>query len=1068
MSNIDSLFSSPGTVREVSIDFETRSAMDLKACGAHRYARHPSTDVMIAVFRFSQWESYRWHPGEQLPERVLAAIHDESVTWHAWNAAFEIVIWKHQMAGKYGFPELPIERWSCTMVRALMTGLPGQLEKAAPAMGLPEEFWKDDEGSKVMKRVSKPRKKVALGEEPASWHKEPGFQDTLTCYDSMGQLWLGRDPWKAAVSACGEFTIYCDPDTGEEWVARWWNDTERLTTLYDYCDQDTLAEWMIGEQIAPMIPVELEAWHMDQRINHRGYRIDTDFVRVAQQVSDEALVVANEEALALSHGHVTSLTKPVEVRDWMNARLQELGWAPIGGIGKEVLIVLRAQLQNELDNGTFRKETIGSIIRMIDLRLNEAKTSTKKLNSMLNAADTDDQRVRGGLQFAGAGRTARWAGRLVQPHNFPRPEKWASGGAAVEQLIDIIRNDETVWMRLTYGGIGVVISSMLRPCIAAAEGNVLTAADFNAIEMRFSAWLTDCEMILGALNRNEDVYRIMAAKVFGYADWRHIDKDSFERMLGKKIILGCFEANTPVLTGRGWVPIVNVRSTDTIWDGEGWQLCDGAVYQGKKTTVEYAGVRATPDHKTLVGRDWVPWSRVRDGSTQYQKLAHITASLPSSMSVLGREAGYQGCTSSAAARTPGIRSTIRTSYTDGRRGAMTARSGHPASRERKGSALRTLCQKTITARGGSIGGMPSTPDVTGQDPNRTRGTGGAASAWTRSGTTSGSFWRTYAALTDGMTRCWSWIEKTMTATTPWATCACPLGQSSWLTPAAPSASSTRAGNTATRLLPGSAALASQRLRYLAGSMREKARSSASPTSTSHEAHVYDVLNAGPRNRFTIMTENGPLIVHNCGYQMGVDKFLKSCRDEGLTIDRSLADNAVKTYRSENHEIKAAWQQLENAAVRAVQSGQRVQALKGKVAFYMNGQNLHCVLPSGRELVYLRAYIKPEMKFGREVATVCFYGWNSEFHRMEWQSMYGGRWLENITQAGSRDVLRDAIMRLDRAGYSLTMSIHDEVVCEDLVGSYSVKDMESVMELIPEWAPGLPLKVEGWQGQRYRK
>lgn len=1029
--SIETLFSNSPLDRRIGIDFETRSAMDLKACGAHRYARHPSTDVMIAVFRFSQWESYRWHPGEQLPERVLAAIHDESVTWHAWNAAFEIVIWKHQMAGKYGFPELPIERWSCTMVRALMTGLPGQLEKAAPAMGLPEEFWKDDEGSKVMKRVSKPRKKVALGEEPASWHKEPGFQDTLTRYDSMGQLWLGRDPWKAAVSACGEFTIYCDPDTGEEWVARWWNDMERLTTLYDYCDQDTLAEWMIGERIAPMSPVELEAWHMDQRINHRGYRIDTDFVRVAQQVSDEALVVANEEAWHLSMGCVTSLTKPAEVRDWINSGLSELGYSPIDGIGKEVLIVLRAQLQQDLQGACpLSAPLIGSIIRMIDLRLNEAKTSTKKLNSMLNAADTDDQRVRGGLQFAGAGRTARWAGRLVQPHNFPRPEKWASGGAAVEQLIDIIRNDETVWMRLTYGGIGVVISSMLRPCIAAAEGNVLTAADFNAIEMRFSAWLTDCEMILGALNRGEDVYRMMAAKVFGVANWQDIPKDSFERMLGKRIILGC------------------------------------------------------------------------------------------------------------------------------------------------------------------------------------------------------------------------------------------------------------------------------------------------------------------------------------GYQMWVDKFWQSCRDEGLTIDRSLAESAVKTYRAENHEIKAAWKQLENAAVRAVQSGQRVSCLKGKIAFYMNGKNLHCVLPSGRELVYLRAYIKPEMKFGREVATVCFYGWNSERHRMEWQSMYGGRWLENCqaegtevlckrgwvqienirdddlvhdgvefvrhsgliakgtqpcmtldgvqmtpdhlvladdetwnpassnprpfrpdirpvdlptpdhqrraetemgpalsmrgrggsgghrrgegreawqdpslrhllaraairkakaawhecasrllgvavnarsmsfahtsrmgelrweghyglrsvgaffrsllaghgsripagadagserqqwpvqswelpmggrpytgrestgvapsghrqgrridggvpdhdvqsmvcrpvydilnagprsrfvvrgatgpmivhncTQAGSRDVLRDAMMRLDRAGYSLTMSIHDEVVCEDLVGSYSVKDMESVMELIPEWAPGLPLKVEGWQGQRYRK
>lgn len=745
MSDINSLFAAPpapvAVDTDVSIDFETRSAMDLKACGAHRYSRHPSTDVLIAVFRFSKHDSVRWYPGDPLPARVRAAIEDESVLWHAHNAAFEIVIWQHVMVERYGMPALPIDRWSCTMVRCLMAGLPAQLDKAAPAAGLPEEFWKDDTGSRVMKQVSKPRKRHELGEQPASWAKLDGFNDAVAKWDALASA----SPWAAVVSADREFTIYRDPDDGKSYVAQWWADEGRMQTLYDYCDQDTLAEWAIGERVPPLDETELAGWHMDQRINWRGYWIDTDFVRIALGASDRALEFANEEAREISNGYVSALTKPTEIRDWMNARLSDIGWSPIDGIGKEVLIVLRAQLQQELDTGAlWGADIIGTLIRMIDLRTYEAKTSTRKLTAMLNAADTDDHRIRGGLQYAGAGRTARWAGRLVQPHNFPRPEKWATTEAQVESLIQMLEGDETAWMRLNYGGIGIVVSSLLRPCIAAAPGNVITAADFNAIEMRFSAWLTDCSMILGALNRNEDVYRMMAAKVFGYADWRDIDKDSFERMLGKKIVLGC------------------------------------------------------------------------------------------------------------------------------------------------------------------------------------------------------------------------------------------------------------------------------------------------------------------------------------GYQMGWEKFWNSCRDEGIVIDQQLAKAAVQTYRAENHEIKAGWAELERAGVEAVQTGRRVEALGGKVTFYMKGPDLKVVLPSGRELTYLRAYVKPEMKWGKEVPTVCFYGFNSERRRMEWQSMYGGRWMENITQAGSRDVLRDAIMRLDAQGWQIILSVHDEVIDESPLGRFTAEQMETEMARPPHWAPGLPLKVEGWQGPRYRK
>jgi DNA polymerase len=88
--------------------------------------------------------------------------------------------------------------------------------------------------------------------------------------------------------------------------------------------------------------------------------------------------------------------------------------------------------------------------------------------------------------------------------------------------------------------------------------------------------------------------------------------------------------------------------------------------------------------------------------------------------------------------------------------------------------------------------------------------------------------------------------------------------------------------------------------------------------------------------------------------------------------------------------------------------------------------------------------------------------------MEWQSLYGGRLTENAGQAIARDVLLDAMLALDTKGWHIILSVHDEILTDERTDAHSVTELEEIMAETPSWAPGLPLKVEGWQGDRYRK
>jgi DNA polymerase len=215
---------------------------------------------------------------------------------------------------------------------------------------------------------------------------------------------------------------------------------------------------------------------------------------------------------------------------------------------------------------------------------------------------------------------------------------------------------------------------------------------------------------------------------------------------------------------------------------------------------------------------------------------------------------------------------------------------------------------------------------------------------------------------------------------------------------------------------------------------------------------------------------GKVAVLGCGYGMGRKKFRDTVKAwTGLEISEELADKAVTTYRSVNDQIQSLWYELERAALEAVaQPGKITRAgRRGLIRYRVKGQYLWCVLPSGRPLCYplpkLVDSLTPwgEVKKAVEISTT-----NSYTRKWERRTLYGGLQTENVVQAVARDVMAEAMLRVEEAGYPVVLTVHDEILAEAETGS--LDHFNELMSVTPEWAPELVVKVEGWEGERYRK
>lgn len=206
---------------------------------------------------------------------------------------------------------------------------------------------------------------------------------------------------------------------------------------------------------------------------------------------------------------------------------------------------------------------------------------------------------------------------------------------------------------------------------------------------------------------------------------------------------------------------------------------------------------------------------------------------------------------------------------------------------------------------------------------------------------------------------------------------------------------------------------------------------------------------------------GKTTILGAGYSMGATKFQTFLDTLGVSTTFDFCDKVIKAYRQKNKKIVASWYDTERAAVKAVETGASQHI--GPFAYYMECDWLKCRLPAGRSI----AYYKPTLvdgKFGKQIR---YTGTNISGKPVS-TSTYSGKLVENWCQALCRDLLVDAMIRLEKANYTVTLSVHDEIIAEVPEDFGSVEEMEAIMCEVPAWAKGFPISAEGFEARRYRK
>lgn len=219
---------------------------------------------------------------------------------------------------------------------------------------------------------------------------------------------------------------------------------------------------------------------------------------------------------------------------------------------------------------------------------------------------------------------------------------------------------------------------------------------------------------------------------------------------------------------------------------------------------------------------------------------------------------------------------------------------------------------------------------------------------------------------------------------------------------------------------------------------------------------------------------GKVTILGCGYQMGPPRLREQAeKDYSVILSEDQSEWLVGTYREIYHKVPGLWKGLENAAFEAIRKGSRQDY--SYVGFEMMdnkaGKWLTCILPNGRRLWYYNADIRKGLtSWGEERWQITYEGRNNKRNGI-WDriSTYGGMLTENIVQALSRDIMVEAMFRVEDAGYPIVLTVHDEVVSETDADYGSLGEFEKLVKgPCPSWASGFPLGADGFECTRYRK
>lgn len=336
--------------------------------------------------------------------------------------------------------------------------------------------------------------------------------------DACGDaLMLDRQKIKEGTTLINYFCKPCRPTIANGGRTR--NLPEHAPDKWDrfkhYCGRDVEVEREIMHRLSGyrVTPFERRLQALDARINERGVLIDRELAEAAVAVDDAFTAEHTAELRRL-----TGLDNPNSVE-------QVKGWLAAVGLPCDSLSKQNvAELYNAATDPTTR--------RVLELRQMLGKTSTTKYQAMLRAMCRDD-RVRGIMQFYGAGRTGRWAGRIVQPQNLPQNHL-----DQIETARELVRSKDLDLLEMIYDSVPDVLSQLIRTALIAPPGHTFLVADYSAIEARVIAYLAGEQWMMDAFSAGKDLYCETASQMFGVPVVKHgVNGDL--RAKGKIATLAC-------------------------------------------------------------------------------------------------------------------------------------------------------------------------------------------------------------------------------------------------------------------------------------------------------------------------------------------------------------------------------------------------------------------------------------------------------------------------------------------------------------------------------------------------
>ncbi|MBV1757700.1 MAG: DNA polymerase [Dethiosulfatibacter sp.] len=440
-------------IKELSIDLETYSDIDIKKSGVYKYSESNSFEILLFAVSINNGPViiYDLASNENLPTEIIAAIVDDNVIKWAFNASFERICLSNWMRKNYpqyfrsySIPEDTVSNyfnplsWRCTLVWSAYMGLPLSLEGVGAVLGLEEQKMKD--GKDLIRYFCVPCK------------------PTKTNGGRIRNL---------ASDACDKWEMF-----------------------KSYNRRDVEVEMAIKQKLIkfPVPEFIWEEYHLDQEINDRGIAIDMDVVTHAITFDKRS-----KSEIAEQMKHMTNLDNPnsiVQMKQWLS--------------------------DNGIETDTLDKKAVAEMIKIVpdtlaevlSLRQQLAKSSVKKYQAMENAICLDG-RARGMFMFYGANRTGRWAGRIIQLQNLPQNHM-----SDLEPARELVRCGNYDMLEILYDDIPDTLSQLIRTAFIPKQGYKFVVSDFSAIEARVLSHLAGETWRTEVFREGKDIYCSSASKMF--------------------------------------------------------------------------------------------------------------------------------------------------------------------------------------------------------------------------------------------------------------------------------------------------------------------------------------------------------------------------------------------------------------------------------------------------------------------------------------------------------------------------------------------------------------------------